>query len=90
MARRPKPSGRLSNGPFTFADFEAALLADGWYLEEQLTHPNYAHPTRSGKVQLDKKWTGVRKGHQTWKGVVSQSGYSDKQLLQMLNKQPAR
>jgi predicted RNA binding protein YcfA (HicA-like mRNA interferase family) len=86
MARKKKPSGRLSSGPWTFADFEKALKADGWYPVGVGEHPNYRHPTRPGKVQLDKKWTGVKKGHLPFRGVAIQGGYSKKELQVLLNR----
>lgn len=84
MARRKKPSGRLSTGPWTFADLERAIVRDGWYEVRHGDHPNYKHATKRGKVQLDKKWTGVKKGHTVFKGVASQAGLTQHQLQKLL------
>ncbi len=85
MARKKKPGGRLSHGPFTFADLEAAIRRDDWQEANHGDHPNYKHPTKPGKVQLDKKWTGVKKGSVVFKSVARQAGLTQKQLLELLN-----
>jgi len=85
VVRKKKPSGRLSHGPFTFADLEQAIMNDDWLEADHGDHPNYKHPTKSGKVQLDKKWTGVKKGSVVFKSVARQAGLTQKQLLELLN-----
>jgi predicted RNA binding protein YcfA (HicA-like mRNA interferase family) len=85
VSRKKKPSGRLSHGPFSFADLERAIAKDGWIEGGHGDHPNYKHPTKSGKVQLDKKWTGVKKGSLVFKSVARQAGLSQTDLLRLLN-----
>ena len=85
MARTKKPSGRDSHGPFTFADLERAIQSDGWSLEGHGDHPNYTHATKPGKVQLDKKWTGVKKGSVVFRSVARQAGLSERGLIKLLN-----
>jgi flagellar basal body rod protein FlgF len=57
MARRKKPAGRLNKGPFDFNDLDRAIRADGWFSVTGTKHEAYKHPTKTGKVNLDKKWT---------------------------------
>ena len=85
MARKKKPSGRLRHGPFTFLDLEHAIFLDGWLEDGHGDHPNYRHPTKRGKVQLDKKWTGVKKGSQVFRSVARQAELSQGDLLRLLN-----
>jgi hypothetical protein len=85
VARKKKPSGRLRNGPFDFAEFEKAIEADGWVPDGHGDHPNYKHPTKRGKVQLDKKWTGLKKGQTAFRGVASQAEMTQKELIKLLN-----
>lgn len=85
MTRKRKPSGRLSTGPWTFFDIERAIKSVGWYEVKHGDHPNYRHPEKPGKVQLDKKWTGVKKGHLVFRGVASQAGLTQKELQRLLN-----
>jgi len=48
-------------------------------------HLNYKHPSRRGKIQIDDKWTAVKPGYYTFKGICTQGGYQKKELLQLLN-----
>jgi hypothetical protein len=88
MPRKRKPSGRLRKGPFTATDFESALKLDGWSRESRGPHACWVHPTRPGKVQIDRKWTAVRTGHDPFRGVCSQGGYKRAELLRLLNGMP--
>lgn len=90
MARRKKPAGRLRRGPFTASDFEAGIKLDGWIPESDGPHTMWRHPTRPGKISIDGKWTGVRSGHDPFRGVAMQGGYTPKELLQLLNGIPLR
>jgi predicted RNA binding protein YcfA (HicA-like mRNA interferase family) len=85
VARKKKPSGRASHGPFSFADMERAIKKDGWEEAGHGDHPNYEHDTKPGKVQLDKKWTGVKKGSLVFRSVARQAGLTTKQFLDLLN-----
>jgi hypothetical protein len=87
--RTRKPSGRPYRGPFTAANFEAAIRLDGWTPEPHQTgggHVDFCHPTRKGKIQIDYKWTAVKPGHDPFKGVMEQGGYSKRELLELLNR----
>lgn len=87
--RRPKPSGRTPSGPFEASHFHAALKLGGWRKEKGGHHTHYTHPDRGGrKVSIDEKWTGVKTGHDTFKGVLAQSGYKKRELLQLLDGRP--
>lgn len=87
MTRARKPSGRLSSGPWTAADFGRALRADGWVVESPGPHTHYVHPAKRGKkVTVDQKWTGVKKGHDPFKGIAAQAGYTPRQLQRLLNR----
>jgi len=85
VAREKKPSGRLKRGPFNFVDMETAIGLDGWVPDGHGDHPNYTHPSKAGKVQLDKKWTGVKKGSMVFRSVASQAGLTQRELLNLLN-----
>ncbi len=85
MARKKKPSGAMRRGPFAFQDLERAIKLGGWKLEGHGDHPNYNHPRKSGKVQLDKKWTGIRANDTIFSSVARQASLSNRQLLQLLN-----
>jgi predicted RNA binding protein YcfA (HicA-like mRNA interferase family) len=86
VARQKKASGRLSSGPFSFADIERAIRADGWSEVSHGSHPNYEHPTKPGKIQLDKKWTGVKKGSVAYRSVARQAGLTSKKFQELLNR----
>lgn len=85
MARKKKPSGRLNHGPFGFAEIERAIMRDGWAAAGHGDHPNYKHPEKAGKVQLDKKWSGIKKGCTIFRSIASQAGLSPRELLKLLN-----
>lgn len=86
MARRKKASGQLKRGPFTFKDLDCAIKLDGWYEAGHGRHPNYRHPVKPGKVQLDRKWTGIRASDELFRSVAWQAGVSSKALLRLLNR----
>jgi hypothetical protein len=86
VARKPKSSGRLSHGPFEFAQIERAIMEDGWKPAGHGDHPNYKHPSKAGKVQLDKKWTGIKKGCTIFRSIAKQAGLSPKEFLRLLNR----
>jgi hypothetical protein len=86
MPRKRKPSGRLSSGPWTAADFDRMLRKNGWTVESEGPHTHYVHAARPGrKVQIDRKWTGVKVGHDPFKGVAEQTGYGRRELKRLLN-----
>lgn len=85
MARKKKPSGRLSKGPWCFDDIRKALEGQGYVREEGAKHPQWRHPTRVGKVSLDEKWTGVKKTSMVFKSLARQTGYDEKGLQRLLN-----
>lgn len=90
MGRRKKPSGRLRRGPFTASDFETAIKLDGWVSESDGPHSMWRHPSRPGKITIDGKWTGVRSGHDAFRGIATQGGYTSKELIRLLNGMPLR
>lgn len=75
----------LNRGPFAFRDLDRAIKKDGWREAKHGDHPNYKHPTKSGKVQLDKKWTSIRANDTMFRSVARQAGLSNKALLRLLN-----
>lgn len=75
----------LHRGPFTFSDLDRAIKKDGWTEAKHGNHPNYKHSTKRGKVQLDKKWTGIRANDLMFRSVARQAGLTNKQLLRLLN-----
>ena len=86
MSRTKKPAGRPSSGPWTAADFDRMLRANGWEVEARGPHTHYVHSDRPGrKVQVDQKWTAVKTGHDTFKGVAEQTGYGRQKLKRLLN-----
>jgi hypothetical protein len=87
MARKKKPSGRLRRGPFTTADFKAAVRLDGWTEEKggRGDHTNWCHAKRPGKITIDEAWTSVKPGHDPFRGIMAQGGYSKQELLKLLN-----
>jgi hypothetical protein len=88
MARRKKPSGRMSSGPWTFEDFRRVFEAEGYQRVEGSSHPQWRHPQRPGKVCLDEKWTGVKYGHEVFASLGRQSGYGKKVLRRLMNDLP--
>lgn len=66
--------------PLTFADFERVILADDWHLVDGTKHENYEHPTKRGKVSLDKKWDGVKVGSWPFRTVLQQAELSRAQF----------
>ena len=62
--------------PLTYADFRRVLLADDWQRVEGTKHENYEHPTKSGKVSLDKKWENVKTGSWPFRSVLQTAGLS--------------
>jgi predicted RNA binding protein YcfA (HicA-like mRNA interferase family) len=81
----PKKGPRLNRGPFTFSDLDRAIKRDGWKEAKHGNHPNYKHPTKRGKVQLDKKWDGIRANDLMFRSVARQAGLTNKELLRLLN-----
>lgn len=82
---KSKKGRPLNRGPFNFRDLDRAIKKDGWREARHGDHPNYKHPARSGKVQLDKKWTGIRANDTMFRSVARQAGLSNKVLLRLLN-----
>lgn len=76
---------QLNRGPFEFKDLDRAIKRNGWLEAKHGGHPNYKHPTKRGKVQLDKKWTGIRANDMMFRSVARQAGLSNKELLRLLN-----
>lgn len=85
MARKKKPSGRLRGGPFTADDFVRGLKLDGWEKESDGPHACWVHPSRPGKIQIDRKWTAVKTSHDPFRGVAAQGSYKRRELLRLLN-----
>jgi len=85
MARKKKPSGRLNRGPFAFSDLERAIKRDRWARTKGTKHAAYKHPTKTGKVNLDEKWTGVKYHHEVFTSVACQAGLTKHELLRLLN-----
>lgn len=72
-------SGKLP--PLTGADFARMLRHDGWFEVKGGSHRNWRHPEKPGKAQTSDKWSGVKTGHQTFKGVLAQTGWSKKEAI---------
>lgn len=85
MSRKKKPSGRISRGPWEADHLWRALRADGWVPHESGPHSTLVHSTRPGKITIGTKWTGVKPGHMGYRHIKTVGGYSDKQLLKLLN-----
>ena len=86
MAKRPKPSGRLSSGPWTYRDLYECLSRDGWKPVPATRHVAMVNDARPGrKIMLDKKWTSVKKGSVVFNSIADQGAYSAKQLQRLLN-----
>lgn len=86
MARKKKAAGRPSSGPFTADDIQRALEHVGWVVESRGPHTHLTHPAKPGrKVTIARKWTGVKTGHSTFRGVAEQAGMTTTQLKQLLN-----
>jgi predicted RNA binding protein YcfA (HicA-like mRNA interferase family) len=84
--RGSKKEPPLHRGPFDFNDLHQAIKKDGWEEAKHGNHPNYKHPTKSGKVQLDKKWTGIRASDMMFRSVARKAGLTNKELLRLLNR----
>lgn len=86
MARRPKPSGRSNKGPWSPDHIRRALEADGWVVVDKDNHTQLKHPTRSGKITVDKNWkNGVRAKDDVFAYMAAQGGYTKRQLIQLCN-----
>lgn len=84
-SQRRRTKSQLNRGPFEFRDLERAIIKDGWREAKHGNHPNYKHPEKSGKVQLDKKWDGIRASDMIFRNVARQAGLPSKALLLLLN-----
>lgn len=69
--------------PLKSSDFAKMLRHDGWFEVRGGTHPNWEHPERPGKVQLPNNWTGVRPGHETFRGILQQTGWLKKDAIRL-------
>jgi predicted RNA binding protein YcfA (HicA-like mRNA interferase family) len=67
--------------PLKSADFERMLRHDGWVEAKGGRHPNWEHPEKPGKAQLPENWTGVKTGHDTFKGILRQTGWSKDEAI---------
>jgi len=83
--RGTKKGPPLRRGPFDFNDLHQAIKKDGWEEARHGNHPNYKHPKKPGKVQLDKKWTSIRANDLMFRSVARQAGLTTKELLRLLN-----
>ena len=59
--------------PLSFAEMDCVVRADGWRRVVGTKHENYEHPTKGGKISLDKKWTGVLPGSWVFRSVLQQA-----------------
>jgi predicted RNA binding protein YcfA (HicA-like mRNA interferase family) len=75
MGKTKRPRG-ASLPPLKSSDFERMLRFDGWYEVKGGRHPNWEHATKRGKVQLPDNWANVKTGHDTFKGILAQTGWS--------------
>ena len=77
MGKREKRTKKFQPlPPLKSTDFARMLRFDGWHEVKGGRHPNWEHPTKAGKVQLPENWTGVKTGHDTFKGILRQTGWS--------------
>lgn len=84
MGKRERQRRKLQPPPpLTSADFARMLRHDGWIEVKGGRHPNWEHPTKRGKVQLPNNWTGVKPSHSTFKGILSQTGWSKQQAIRL-------
>jgi hypothetical protein len=82
---RKKKGKELSRGPWDYAHIRKELMRVGYASCKHAGHLNYECPGRPGKVQLDKKRTGVQASSWVFKGLVAQTGYPKPQLIRILN-----
>jgi predicted RNA binding protein YcfA (HicA-like mRNA interferase family) len=59
------------------------LRKDGWVEVKGGTHPNWEHSTKPGKVQLPNYWTGVKTSHDTFKGILRQTGWTKEEAISL-------
>jgi predicted RNA binding protein YcfA (HicA-like mRNA interferase family) len=69
--------------PLKSADIAKMLRFDGWYEVKGGNHPNWEHKTKPGKVQLPDYWTGVKTSHETFKGLLRQTGWSKADAIRL-------
>jgi predicted RNA binding protein YcfA (HicA-like mRNA interferase family) len=69
--------------PLTSADITRMLRLDGWAEARAGRHPNWKHPTKPGKVQLPENWTGVKTSHDTFKGLLRQTGWTKADAIRL-------
>ena len=69
--------------PLKSSDFRRMLRHDGWNEIKGGSHPCWEHPTKKGKVQLPNNWTGVKTSHQTFKGLLAQTGWLKQEAIRI-------
>jgi predicted RNA binding protein YcfA (HicA-like mRNA interferase family) len=86
VARIPKPSGGRSTGPWSPDHIVKALRSAGWVYDGPPPHTQLKHPTRPGKVTVDRNWkSGVTTKHDVFHSICRQAGYSKRQLVALLD-----
>lgn len=70
--------------PLTTEDFKRVLRAAGWTRVPGTKHLAYEHPEKSGKVNLDEKWTQVIPGSWVFRSVVlDQAGMTRREFEEL-------
>jgi predicted RNA binding protein YcfA (HicA-like mRNA interferase family) len=85
VAKKNKKASNLNRGPFTAADIDRALRADGWTAKAGGKHQVYRHPEKSGKIPASSKWRHVKAGDWLFRSLARGAGLTKKQLLRLLN-----
>jgi hypothetical protein len=70
--------------PLTFDDLDRVIRADGWLPVGGTKHENYKHPTKPGKVSLDRKWKNVRVGDWVFRSAVIDQARMTKRQFETL------
>jgi predicted RNA binding protein YcfA (HicA-like mRNA interferase family) len=88
MARTPKPSGRLDRGPWDGPHIKRALERVGWReVYTRGSHVFLEHDNRAGrKVTIDLNWTGIKPGHDGFKSLIAETGYTKRELQKVLRR----
>lgn len=87
MARKPKPSGRLNRGPWTGRELLSRLEAIGWYeVGQRGSHIQLKHPSRPGRVTVDRTWTHITTRTQEFASLSAQTGLGRKDLQRLMNR----
>lgn len=84
MAKRRRDN-ELTKGPWSGPHIIKQLCRVGYAPARHGDHLNYEHPERPGKVQVSHSWTRIKMGGTAWRNLLTQTGYTKKELQRVFN-----